>query len=138
MYDLTTSEVVDSMAIPVNDTEAGRLLIILVNIPEHMDLVECRAANLSPKGLCILNTGHSIAVLGSTDGPACLGDPDPFARRHLVDDIADLVDGCPKSVSCCLNGASLEVRIGVHTNKIRSCDHLCVGRINPMPKLAQM
>lgn len=80
-----------------------------MDIPEDVDLLECRTSNLLPEGLSIFNAGNSIAVVGSTDGPAGFSDPDPFARRDLVDDSTDFVDGAPECVTGVFDTAAFEV-----------------------------
>ena len=84
-------------------------MVVLMDIPEDVDLLESRTSNLLPEGLSILNTGNSVAVVGSTDWPAGFSDPDPFARRDLVDNSTDFVDGAPECVAGVLDTASLKV-----------------------------
>jgi hypothetical protein len=88
-------------------------LVILVDIPENVDLLERSTSNLIPVGLSILDTGNSIAIVGSTDGPTGFGDPNPFAGRDLVDDSADFVDGAPECVAGVFDAAAFEIWICV-------------------------
>lgn len=74
-----------------------------------MDLLERSTSDLLPESLSILDAGDSIAIVISTDRPSSLSDPDPFARRHLVDDATDFVDGAPECVAGVLDTASLKV-----------------------------
>jgi hypothetical protein len=82
-----------------------------VDIPEDMDLLERRARNLLPVCLSILNAGNSIAVVGSTHGPASFSDPNPFSRRDFVDDSTDFVDGAPECIAGVFDTAAFEVRV---------------------------
>jgi len=101
--------IIDGLAVAINDTKARRRLIVLVNVPENVDLLESSTRDLLPESLSILNAGNTVAIVGSTDGPAGLGDPNPFARRDLVDDSADFVDGAPECVASVFDAAAFKV-----------------------------
>jgi hypothetical protein len=105
--------IIDGISVAVNNTKARRSLVILVDIPENVDLLERSTSNLLPVGLSILDTGNSIAIVGSTDGPTGFGDPNPFAGRDLVDDSADFVDGAPECVAGVFDAAAFEIWICV-------------------------
>lgn len=109
----TTLLVVDGVSIAVDDTEAGRRLVVLVNIPENVHLLEGSTSNLLPVGLSVLDAGNSIAVVGSTDRPTSLSHPHPFSRRNLVNDSTNPVDGAPECVACLIDTAAFEVGVCV-------------------------
>lgn len=84
-----------------------------MNIPEDVDLLEGSAGDLLPECLSVLNTGDTIAVVWTADGPASLGDPNPLSRRDFIDNVSDLVDCAPEGVARVLDTASFEVRVCV-------------------------
>jgi len=108
-FQLTALLIIDGLAVAINDTKARRSLVVLVNVPENVDLLESSTSDLFPEGLSILNAGDTIAIVGPTDGPAGFSDPNPFARRDLVDDSADFVDGAPECVAGVFDAAAFEV-----------------------------
>jgi len=105
--------IIDGLAVAINDTEAGRSLVILVNIPENVNLLESSTSDLLPESLSILDAGDTIAIVGSTDWPSGFSDPNPFARRDLVDDSADFVDGAPECVAGVFDAAAFKVWVCV-------------------------
>jgi hypothetical protein len=105
--------IIDGISIAINNTKTRRSLVILVDIPENVDLLERSTSDLLPVSLSILNAGNSIAVVGSTDGPAGFGDPYPFAGRDFVNDSADFVDGAPECVAGVFDAAAFEVWVCV-------------------------
>ena len=108
-FQLTALLIIDGLAVTINDTKARRSLVVLVNIPENVNLLESSTSNLLPESLSILNAGDTIAIVGSTDWPAGFGDPNPFAGRDLVDDSTDFVDGTPEGVAGILDTAAFKV-----------------------------
>jgi hypothetical protein len=52
---LTSVKVVDRIAVRVEDTEAWRLVVVLVRVPEDVHLVEGFAGNRAPEGLSIFH-----------------------------------------------------------------------------------
>jgi len=81
------------MAVLAEDTKAWGLVVVLVRIPKDVDGFKRLASNGAP---VILGIGHgrdrSAGVGGVRDGPAGLGNPDPFARRDGIDLVASGVD----------------------------------------------
>jgi hypothetical protein len=52
---LASVKVVDSVAIGIKDTKARGLVVVLVRVPEHVDLVEGLAGNGTPVSLGVLD-----------------------------------------------------------------------------------
>jgi hypothetical protein len=52
---LTSGRIVDSVAVGVENTEAGRLVVVLVGVPEHVHLVESLASDRVPESLSVLD-----------------------------------------------------------------------------------
>lgn len=52
---LTSVKVVDGVVVLVKDTEAGRLVVVLVRVPEDVHLVEGLAGNGAPESLGVLD-----------------------------------------------------------------------------------
>ena len=57
-HHLASIEIVDRIAVRVKHTEARRLVVVLVRVPEHVHLVECLAGDRPPESLSILNGGN--------------------------------------------------------------------------------
>ena len=84
-------------------------MVVLVDVPEDVNLFESSTGDLLPECLSILDAGNSIAIVWSTDGPAGFSDPDPFARRDFVDDTTDFVGGAPECVAGVFDTAAFKV-----------------------------
>lgn len=52
---LTSVKVVDGVVVLVEDAEAGRLVVVLVRVPEDVHLVEGLAGNGAPESLGVLD-----------------------------------------------------------------------------------
>lgn len=52
---LTSVKIVNSVAVGVEDTEAGRLVVVLVSVPEDVHLVESLAGDGAPESLGVLD-----------------------------------------------------------------------------------
>jgi hypothetical protein len=57
---LASGCIVDGVAVGTEDTEAGRLVVILVGIPEHVHLVESFASDGVPESLSIVNRSDLV------------------------------------------------------------------------------
>jgi len=91
---LTSSQIVKRLAVLVKDTETRTLPVIAGDIPEDVNLLKGLTTDLAPVVSSVLDAGDGGAVLIAADGPAGLGDPDPFAGANGV----DLVAGCDDAV----------------------------------------
>lgn len=93
---------------------------------------------------------YSGARVGTRNGPASLGDPDPLAGGDTVDSVAGVLDRLPEDVCGVADGGVLEVGVAgkmsvsrsgflcscrrslpVHADEVRSLDNNLVGAINP-------
>jgi hypothetical protein len=52
---LTSVKIVNGVAVGVEDTEAGRLVVVLVSVPEDVHLVESLAGDGAPESLGVLD-----------------------------------------------------------------------------------
>lgn len=52
---LTSVKIVDSVVVGVEDAEAGGLVVVLVRVPEDVDLVESLAGDGAPESLGVLD-----------------------------------------------------------------------------------
>jgi hypothetical protein len=52
---LASVKIVDSVAVGVEDSKARGLVVVLVRVPEHVDLVEGLAGNGTPVSLGVLD-----------------------------------------------------------------------------------
>ena len=115
-------KIVDSVAVAAKDTERRARGVVLVRIPEDVDLLERRASDRVPVSLSIGDRGNSRAVVGAGNRPASLGDPDPLARRNGVDLVASGGDGVPEGGGGVADGCVLEVGCMIMlADKAREC-----------------
>ena len=57
---LTSVKIVNSVAVGVEDTEAGRLVVVLVSVPEDVHLVESLAGDGAPESLSVLDGSNLV------------------------------------------------------------------------------
>jgi hypothetical protein len=55
VHHLTSVKIVNGVAVRVEDTEAGRLVVVLVSVPEDVHLVESLAGDGAPESLGVLD-----------------------------------------------------------------------------------
>lgn len=96
-----------------------------------MNLVERSTSHAPPVSLRVLHTGDGVAVVCARSGPAGFGDPDPFARRHVVDGAAHGVDAFPEGGAGAADGGALEVGVCVYADEVRGFDYGCVCGVDP-------
>lgn len=98
--------------------------------PPGVDFPKESATDIVPVGLRIGDRRHSQVGGITADGPTGLRNPDLLAPHGSL----GLLDGRLKQVSSRayrVGHGVLEVRIGIHPDKITALDHSIVGAIHP-------
>lgn len=83
---LGAAEVVERLAVELGgEAELGLVgrVVVLLDVPEGVELAEVVAADLLPELLCVLGRGLGLELIRAGDGPAGLGDPDGLVAGGL-------------------------------------------------------
>ena len=124
-------QIVDGFTVLAKHAKTWRVVVVLVHVPEDVNLLESLARYASPVGLGVLDTGDSSAVVSTAYRPASLGHPDPLARRDGVDSITGSGHALPESGCGVTNRTALEVRVAIHADKVAGLDDCVVGGVDP-------
>lgn len=128
----TSPEIVDCVSVLIKDAKRRVLVVVLVRVPEDVDLVEGGAGDGAPVRLGVLDRSDGVAVVCAGVRPARLRDPDPLARADVVDGGAGGGDCVPEGRRGGADGRALEVGVGVYADEVRGFDDGCVGRVDPV------
>lgn len=100
------------------------------SVPVGVGVLEEGAASVLPVVLCIGNAGNGEVFGGTANGPASLSDPDVLALGGADGGVESVVEESGRV----LDGVyvkELEVRVGVHGDKVNGVDDGGVGAICP-------
>lgn len=76
-------EIVNGISIRVEDAKRGRVVVVLVGIPEDVSLVEELTSDGSPEFLRIGHRWYCAAIVGARHGPGRLGHPLLLRRKKI-------------------------------------------------------
>lgn len=124
-------EVVNGVAIAADHAERRGRRVVLVRVPENVDLLEGGAGDGVPVSLGVGNRWNTGAVGGTADRPAGLGNPHPLAWRNVIHSSAGSIHRLPEGVAGISDGRALEVWVTVHADEVCCSDDSVVGAVDP-------